>query len=62
MRDKLKSLVNEIGDYWHYTNEDKREIWDSFKLNPEGVIKALKQQVEHVRVLIQLGKKYEVIK
>jgi hypothetical protein len=60
MIEQFKTLVNYIGDYWHYTNEDKRELWDSFKIDPEVVINALQDQRQHVSNLIELGYKYEV--
>jgi predicted RNA-binding protein with PIN domain len=50
----FRKLLDRLVKYYDYTKEDRQEVYDSYKLDPPGVIVALKAQCEHLDNLEQL--------
>jgi hypothetical protein len=54
---QFKTLATKVANYWDYTPEDRRELWEAFKIDPEGILAAVRQQAEEIEVRVKLGKR-----
>jgi hypothetical protein len=52
---EFRVLLKKIGDFYKYTPEDNKWVYESYKINPDGVVKALKDQAEGIDNFKALG-------
>ena len=51
---RFKILARKISDYYDYTEEDKDDLWEAYKIDPKGILNALDDQYSNIGAEVAL--------